>query len=67
MCGRFDNLIARDAYRGLFKGELDIDSEDINRALRADDGRLFRALLEKLSRDDSAEATRLAEEGPWLV
>ena len=22
MCGRFDNLIARDAYRGLFKAQL---------------------------------------------
>jgi hypothetical protein len=42
-------------------GEEETELEAVLEALRAGDGRLLRALLRTLSRDDSADARRLAE------
>ena len=41
--------------------EQHLNLEDIIEALRADEGRFFRALMKKLRNDDSADATLLAE------
>ena len=42
-------------------GDEEIELTAIIDALRADNGRLFRALLKKLNQDDSADSIRLAE------
>jgi hypothetical protein len=42
-------------------GEEETELEAVLEALRAGDGRLLRALLRTLSRDDSTDAKRLAE------